>query len=52
MSAFKAGTMAGSIEVVISNVADALGLEKAGNYGYPAFHAGTDEAINAMLEAL
>ena len=36
-----AGTMHGSIEVVISNVPDALGLKKADKYGYPAFH-GTD----------
>ena len=35
------GSMAGSIQVVISNVKDALGLTKAENYGYPAFHAQT-----------
>jgi len=44
-----AGTMEGSIAVVISNSADALGLEKARNYGYPAFHAAGNEAINAVL---
>ncbi len=45
----KAGTMAGSIEVVISNQADALGLTKAKNYGYPAFHAVGNEATNKVL---
>ena len=30
------GSMAARIEVVISNNAAALGLEKARNYGYPA----------------
>lgn len=45
----EAGTMQGSIVVVISNSADALGLEKARNYGYPAFHAQGNEAINAVL---
>ena len=44
-----AGTMAGSIEVVVSNVASALGLEKARNYGYPAFQAKTDAEINEVL---
>ena len=43
------GTMTGSIEVVISNKADALGLEKASRYGYPAFHAAGNEAINRIL---
>lgn len=45
----QAGTMAGSIEVVVSNVASALGLDKARNYGYPAFHAKSNEEINAVL---
>ena len=44
-----AGTMQGSIEVVVSNAADALGLAKAKNYGYPAFHAQGNEATNAIL---
>ncbi len=44
-----AGTMQGSIEVVISNVAGALGLEKAETYGYPAFHCPTNEDINEIL---
>jgi phosphoribosylglycinamide formyltransferase 1 len=45
-----AGTMQGSIEVVISNLPDALGLTKARNYGYPAFHAKDNEAIGAILQ--
>lgn len=45
----EAGSLNASIQVVISNVADALGLEKAKNYGYPAFHATGNEAINAIL---
>lgn len=45
-----AGTMQGSIEVVVSNVADVLGLQKADKYGYPAFHAPDNEAINKILE--
>ena len=46
----KAGTMAGEIVVVISNTADALGLTKAKNYGYPAFAAKGNEAINALID--
>lgn len=45
----KAGTLNASIEVVISNVANALGLEKARNYGYPAFHAVGSEATNEII---
>jgi phosphoribosylglycinamide formyltransferase-1 len=45
----QAGTLQGEIQVVISNVADALGLEKARNYGYPAFHAVGNPAINEIL---
>ncbi len=44
-----AGSLRAKIKVVLSNVADALGLEKARNYGYPAFHAQGNEAINAVL---
>ena len=44
-----AATMAGSIEVVVANVADALGLTKARNYGYPAFCAPDSEATNRIL---
>ncbi len=46
----QAGTMAGEIVVVISNTADALGLAKAKNYGYPAFVAKGNEAINALID--
>jgi phosphoribosylglycinamide formyltransferase-1 len=42
-------TMDARIEVVVSNVAEALGLTKARNYGYPAFHAVGNAAINAIL---
>lgn len=45
-----AGAMQGSIEVVLSNLPDALGLTKARNYGYPAFHAQNNEAINGILQ--
>ena len=45
----QAGTMQGSIGVVISNVSGVLGLEKAEKYGYPAFHARDNKAINAIL---
>lgn len=44
------GTMAGKIEVVVSNVATALGVSKAKNYGYPAFYAADSVAVNAILE--
>ena len=43
------GTMAGSIEVVVSNKIGVRGLEKAGQYGYPAFHAESNESINQIL---
>ncbi len=42
-------TLAAQVEVVISNSADALGLEKARNYGYPAFHACGSQATNTIL---
>ncbi|MFZ5774548.1 MAG: phosphoribosylglycinamide formyltransferase [Thermodesulfobacteriota bacterium] len=45
----KAGTMAGSIEVVISNVPEVLGLTKARDYGYPAFVAKDSAATNEIL---
>jgi len=44
------GTMKAEIQVVVSNVSDALGLEKAQKYGYPAFHAADNSAINTILE--
>ena len=43
------GTLNARIEVVISNSADALGLTKARNYGYPAFHAAGSEATNRII---
>lgn len=43
------GTMQGRIKVVISNVKDVLGLQKAEKYGYPAFHAADNETINRIL---
>lgn len=43
------GSLQAKVQVVISNVADALGLQKAENYGYPAFHAIGNKAINAIL---
>ena len=45
----EAGTLNGRIQVVISNVEDALGLEKAKNYGYPAFWAQQNDRINEIL---
>lgn len=46
----QAGTLKGEIQVVISNVEGVLGLEKARKYGYPAFHAKDNEAINTILQ--
>lgn len=43
------GTMQGTIAVVISNVKDALGLQKARDYGYPAVHAADNASINRIL---
>lgn len=44
------GSLAGEIQVVISNVADVLGLKKAVKYGYPAFHAVDNPGINEILK--
>ena len=44
------GSLQAQVQVVISNVADALGLTKAKNYGYPALHAKTNHEINSLLE--
>jgi len=46
----KNGTLAGEIQVVISNVAGVLGLKKAEKYGYPAFHAEDNEQLNRILQ--
>ncbi len=43
------GSLKASIEVVISNVAGVLGLKKAEDYGYPAFHAVGSEATNEII---
>ncbi len=43
------GSLNADIQVVISNVKGVLGLQKADNYGYPAFHAAGNDAINAIL---
>lgn len=45
----QAGSLNAQVQVVVSNVADALGLDKARGYGYPAFHAVGNEATNAVL---
>ncbi len=45
----QAGTLDAEIQVVVSNVRDALGLQKAEKYGYPAFSAVGNEAINTIL---
>jgi phosphoribosylglycinamide formyltransferase-1 len=44
------GRLAAGIEVVVSNVAGVLGLQKAEKYGYPAFVAATSEETNRLLE--
>jgi len=44
------GTLAGQIQVVISNVRGVLGLKKAENYGYPAFVAPSNTEINTILK--
>ncbi|MDA8166018.1 MAG: phosphoribosylglycinamide formyltransferase [Desulfobacteraceae bacterium] len=44
------GLLKARIRVVVSNQQSALGLEKARKYGYPAFHAEGNDAINAILK--
>jgi phosphoribosylglycinamide formyltransferase-1 len=44
------GTLNAEIKVVISNVKDVLGLQKAEKYGYPNFHAVGNEAVNTILK--
>lgn len=44
------GSLQAEVQVVISNVAGVLGLSKAESYGYPAFHASSNTAINSILE--
>ncbi len=43
------GRMRGSIEVVIANIPGVTGLQKARKYGYAAFDAGTNKAINRII---
>jgi phosphoribosylglycinamide formyltransferase-1 len=43
------GTLNAEVQVVISNTANALGLQKAVNYGYPAFHAKDNAAVNTVI---
>ena len=44
------GTLNAEIKVVISNVKDVLGLQKAAKYGYPNFYAVGNEAVNSILK--
>jgi phosphoribosylglycinamide formyltransferase-1 len=44
------GSLKAEIKVVISDSKAALGLEKARNYGYPAFHAVGNDATNEILK--
>ena len=44
------GSLKAEVKVVISNVKDVLGLQKAENYGYPNFHAKGNAAINEILK--
>ncbi len=44
-----AGLLNVKIEVVVSNMEDALGLKKARGYGYPTFFARNNSEINTIL---
>ena len=44
------GSLNAEIKVVISNVKDVLGLQKAEKYGYPNYHVVGNEAINEILK--
>jgi phosphoribosylglycinamide formyltransferase-1 len=44
------GSLNAEIKVVISNVKDVLGLQKAEKYGYPNYHAVGNGAINEILK--
>lgn len=46
----EAGSLNAQVQVVVSNVAEVLGLSKAEKYGYPAFHAADNESINAIFK--
>lgn len=43
------GSLAGEIQVVISNVKDVLGLSKAEKYGYPSYYCADNDQINQRL---
>lgn len=43
------GSMLGTIEVVVANVAGVLGLKKAEKYGYPAFYGKDNEETNRII---
>jgi len=43
------GSLKAQIQVVISNVSSALGLQKAKNYGYPAFYCAGNDEINEII---
>jgi len=44
------GSLNADIKVVISNVKDVLGLQKAEKYGYPNVYAANNKAINDILQ--
>ena len=44
------GSLNAEIKVVVSNVKDVLGLQKAEKYGYPSFHAQGNPATNTILQ--
>ncbi len=44
------GTLAASIQVVVSNVKGVLGLSKAERYGYPSFYRADNTGINTILK--
>ncbi len=43
------GSLNAEIQVVVSNVEGVLGIQKAENYGYPAFVAKNSEATNEII---
>lgn len=43
------GSLAGEIQVVISNVKNVLGLSKAEKYGYPSYYCVDNDQINERL---
>lgn len=43
------GSLAGEIQVVISNVKNVLGLSKAEKYGYPSYYCADNDQINERL---